>query len=305
MLEYLRHYSLPVPPACRYGSVRFPIDRKNEKSLLMGHVWLPENARATVLFLHGYSEHTGNYSELIHDFLNQGFAVVALDLRGHGLSEGPKGHAPTSTSYVEDVEAFANAIIPQVMPNHPIFLWAHSLGSLVALQLVFRKKLFKSFSAVTISSPLLGMPPLTGMKKFLSLLSYPLSKVLPSISIDPGIGPEILSHDQAYLARRKKDHLIHRSTTPGWFVQIKQAIKQVQSHAINFPNLSPTLVLLAGDEKVTDLPSARGFAMAAFSGFQHKVIEFPDYYHELEKEPAIRHRVISESIAWFNNHFSK
>ena len=47
---------------------------------------------------------------------------------------------------------------------------------------------------------------------------------------------------------------------------------------------------------------ARRFAFRAFAGQRHKVIEFPGMYHELEKEPEVRNRVVSETIAWFRSH---
>jgi hypothetical protein len=53
---------------------------------------------------------------------------------------------------------------------------------------------------------------------------------------------------------------------------------------------------------VTSLNEARKFAFRAYSGLTHKVIEFPGYFHELEKEKAIRARVVSESIGWFKSH---
>jgi hypothetical protein len=53
---------------------------------------------------------------------------------------------------------------------------------------------------------------------------------------------------------------------------------------------------------VTNLNEARRFAFHAYGSLKHKVIEFPGYYHELEKEKGVRDRILSESLAWIRSH---
>lgn len=302
MMEYLRCYEFPQPPAVRYGFLRFESPQTKDRVGLFGQAWVPPHATGTVLLLHGYCEHAGNYSHLIADFTNARLAVIMLDLRGHGLSEGPRGHLQNPDTYAEDVEAFVDRIYPQVLPNRPLYLWAHSLGSLVALQLLKRGKLPVRPSAVVLSSPLLGLPELVGSQKFLAKIAPVVAAILPTLPIAHGIPSGVLSHDEEYLARRHEDPLIGRNTTPKWFLAIRKAVAEVQAHAAKYLNLSPTLFLLAGDEKVTNLNESRRFAFQAYGSLKHKVIEFPGYYHELEKEKAIRARIVSESLAWFKSH---
>jgi hypothetical protein len=57
--------------------------------------------------------------------------------------------------------------------------------------------------------------------------------------------------------------------------------------------------LLAGDERIANLADARRFANIAFPAHKHQTIEFPQQLHELEKEPQVRARILSESLAWF------
>ena len=116
-----------------------------------------------------------------------------------------------------------------------------------------------------------------------------------------GVSPGTLSHDEAYLARRFEDPLIRRVATPRWLESVKVEIAGLQASAGKFQALCPTLLMLAGQERVTNLAAARHFAFLAYSGQRHKVIEFPDMFHELEKEPAVRVRVVSESITWFRS----
>lgn len=63
------------------------------------HVFLPKDkAKGTLLVLHGYFDHVGLFTHLIQRGLERGYAVVAYDLPGHGLSNGGRC----------DIEAFAH-----------------------------------------------------------------------------------------------------------------------------------------------------------------------------------------------------
>jgi alpha-beta hydrolase superfamily lysophospholipase len=302
MAEYLRCYDFPQPPAARYGFFRLDSAQERDRIALFGQAWVPDHAVGTVLLIHGYCEHAGNYSKLINDLIHEKYAVMTLDLRGHGLSEGPRGHLEQENFYAEDIEKFVNEIYPQLLPYRPLYIWGHSLGALVGLQVLLREKLPVKPSAVVFTSPLLGFPELSGKNKFLSKLAPLISAIFPTLPIPHGISPEILSHDEEYLGRRLEDPLMGKLTSPKWFISAKMAVNTLQDHAKDFFAKSPTLLLLAGDEKVTNLDGARRFAFQAYASMKHKVIEFPGYYHELEKETGIRPRVISETIAWFRAH---
>ncbi len=300
--EYLRCYEFPLPPDVRYGYLRFQSSQARDRVGLFGQAWVPYHPVGTILLIHGYSEHTGNYAELVRDFVGARFAVAALDLRGQGLSEGARGHLESPTAYVEDVEDFLKEIFPLLLPSHPLFIWGHSLGALVGLQLLLRGKIPARPHAAVFTSAFLGFRELTGGQKFLAQLAPLLAKLLPSLPVAHKIPPTVLSHDESYLARRLEDPLISRVATPLWLMSAGKAIQEVRANVGQFQRLSPTLFMLAGDERVTNLTDARKFAFEAYASLRHKVIEFPNYLHELEKEPAVRPRVLSETLAWFRSH---
>lgn len=54
------------------------------------HAWRPPQPRGTVFVCHGYFDHVGLYRHVIGHVLELGFAVLAYDLPGHGLSSGPR-----------------------------------------------------------------------------------------------------------------------------------------------------------------------------------------------------------------------
>jgi|GEM_PF-2123258 len=302
MAEYLRAYSFPPPSDARYGFARLESPQDKNRVRILGQAWVPMHAVGTVALLHGYAEHSGNYSHLVRDMIANQFAVIAVDMRGHGLSEGPSGHLDSPEHYVEDTETVLHEIFGQLLPNRPLYLWAHSMGALVGMQLLQRGRLSTTPKAAVFTSPLLGFPELSGIQKLLSSLSPLLAKLVPTLPVPHGIQPEALSHDLNYLSRRIKDPLIKSTTTPRWFESMKRAAKDLHSFSETFQTLPPTLLMLAGDEKVTNLSEARKFAFSAYGGQTHKVLEFPGALHELEKEPEIRPRVLNESLAWFRSH---
>src|SRR5690349_17843013 len=68
--------------------------------------WLPEGTpRAVVVLVHGLKAHSGLYEWPASEMAKAGFAVYALDLRGHGKSGGAPLFAETMDDYVDDVRA--------------------------------------------------------------------------------------------------------------------------------------------------------------------------------------------------------
>lgn len=57
---------------------------------IFANVWCQPTAGHTVLVVHGLFDHTGLFLHLVRAYLNAGFNVLALDLPGHGLSQGER-----------------------------------------------------------------------------------------------------------------------------------------------------------------------------------------------------------------------
>ena len=95
-----------------------------------------ENARGTVMILHGFTECAEKFSELIYSLLRNGFSVLACDQRGHGASwrDGRIGdisltHVDRFGEYVEDMKALCDRILAD-MPK-PRYVFCHSMGGAV------------------------------------------------------------------------------------------------------------------------------------------------------------------------------
>lgn len=67
------------------------------------------DAPRTVVCLHGTSMHAHGWARLAAD-LQPDYRVIALDMRGHGLSDRPRGPGYTIATYRDDLAAFVDAI---------------------------------------------------------------------------------------------------------------------------------------------------------------------------------------------------
>lgn len=89
--------------------------------------------RGTVVILPGRVEFIEKYAtEVVDDLLRRGFAVVAFDWRGQGLSDRPladhdKGHVDHFETYLADLRLFLDSVVAPEAPR-PILALCHSMG---------------------------------------------------------------------------------------------------------------------------------------------------------------------------------
>jgi alpha-beta hydrolase superfamily lysophospholipase len=104
--------------------------------------WPTDDPRGVVLVSHGASEHSGRYDRFARALNDAGFAVVALDHRGHGRTApstapgvmGPGG----GNAVVDDLHELGGAAASRFGPDVPVHLFGHSMGSVVALAYLTR-----------------------------------------------------------------------------------------------------------------------------------------------------------------------
>lgn len=106
-LAYQRFYGLDFPGRdLRNGLGRFEVDGYE----VVCQFWWPPQARATLFLFHGFYDHTGLYRHVIEWALDQGFAVIACDLPGHGLSSGERASIKDFAEYQDTLQGlFAEA----------------------------------------------------------------------------------------------------------------------------------------------------------------------------------------------------
>jgi uncharacterized protein len=101
--------------------------------------WLPieaEDSPGVLLYLHGNGINIGANIAHAHRFYQMGFSVLLMDYRGYGLSEGS---FPSEAQVYEDAETMWDYLIQErQIPPDRIFVYGHSLGGAIAIELAMR-----------------------------------------------------------------------------------------------------------------------------------------------------------------------
>jgi alpha-beta hydrolase superfamily lysophospholipase len=92
---------------------------------------VPAPSAATVVFLHGFGEHSGLYHRYGNTLNGAGIDLWALDEIGHGLTEGDRAVIGSVDDLVENGRRLT-AIAEAAQPGRPVWLAGHSLGAAAA-----------------------------------------------------------------------------------------------------------------------------------------------------------------------------
>lgn len=261
---------------------------------LAGSVWDVKKPRLVLLWLHGFAEHRRRYLNFARWITEKKIAFAAVDLRGHGESEGKRGSIKRFEEYFQDVTAFLHWA-RNTYPRAKFALGSHSHGGLVAARYVEEGALPLSLAALVMTGPFLGLattPP--GWQKDLILR---MAKVFPGMSVPAGIDPAHLSHDNDIVMAYKHDPLVFRSARVRWLAEVFKHQRLVQSKA---PSIKiPTLVMQGLDDRVVSPEASRRF-YGALETKKHW-IGYEAAYHEILNEPQ-RETVYRDMFNWLKRY---
>lgn len=105
---------------------------------LAAHFYKPAHYTATVVLLHGYLNHTGQFKHLIRYLLENGFAVAVYDLPGHGLSTGEKAVIDSFDQYVRTTQDFL--MVTRQYLDGPYHAIGFSTGATVLIEMLIEQK---------------------------------------------------------------------------------------------------------------------------------------------------------------------
>ncbi len=254
--------------------------------------WEATRPRAGIVLLHGLSDHSGRYDDFGAAMASYGISCFAADLRGHGASEGRRGHVVRFDAFLQDVDRFRREVQGLVDPSFRLFLLGHSLGGLIALR--YLEEYESPFVGAIISSPWLATAvPLPRWKSS----SVPLlARLLPSLPMRAHIPPHDISHDEDVVRAYAADPLVHDRITPRLFAEASAAMGLVFQRAERLS--TPLLFLLAGGDRIVDANRAHAFARSLPAG-DVTIRTFPGLYHELLNELE-RQTVMAEIREWIS-----
>lgn len=245
------------------------------------HRWPCADAHGTVLIVHGLGEHGGRYGLLAAALNAWGWQVIAYDHRGHGLSDGPRGHIPHSEALLTDLAAVIDAV--REPREAPLVLLGHSMGGLVASRFVAEALLpepaawARTVEGLVLSSPALAVRTQPMQRRLLSTLG----RALPDIAIANGLRPEWICSDAAAIQAYLADPLVHDRITPRLVRFIMAGGTTVRSLAPRWR--VPTLLMWSPADRCIDPQGCTQF-VAGVPGHVLRARPFERMAHELLNE---------------------
>jgi len=256
--------------------------------------------RGTILLLTGRGEFIEKYAtEVVGELLGRGFAVIALDWRGQGLSDRPlpdreKGHIDNFTTYMADLRLFIDQVVmPQA--SRPVVALCHSMGGHILLRHLAENGA-EPLSGALIVSPMTALQREAFLRSVLMLM------------------PEMAAVDQRYLfgtgpfiflAREfASNHVTHDERryrfTEAWFKAdprlslggptigwARQAVRSMSaSLASGYPERIgiPLLLMSAGQDQLIDI-STHAPLVARLKNAEHVTVAGAKHEIMMETDP--------------------
>ncbi len=272
--------------------------------------WMSRRERGlgTVCLFQGRAEFIEKYAETVQDLLDRGFGVATLDWRGQGgssrLASRPlRGHVGDFSHYQRDLDVFMrDFVLPGCRP--PYYVLAHSMGGAIALMGARRRQTW--FDRMVLTAPLLGLPGIFGSGLARTAASLMAAAGMRTAYV-PGLGGDsitamepfdanILTSDRDRYVRAARlvaaaPELAIGAPTVGWARAAFRAIEAMADRDFAPAVRTPTLMLMAGSEKVVDNAAIQRLAVRMRTA---RAVRIHGAHHELlmETDP-IRDQVLA------------
>ncbi len=250
--------------------------------------------KGLVCLEHGLGEHSGRYAYWA-GLLNQaGYSVLASDLRGHGKSEGQRGHVSSYNEYFQDIDLLLHEAEDRYS-HLPRFLYGHSLGAMIFAHYVLLQQ--HQLSGVILTA--LSNKSSLAEQKVKVLIVKLLGSVAPTIPLSTGLVPATLSRDPEVVSKYINDPLVHHLSSLGWGKATLASIKYSDEHAREWT--LPLLVMHGELDKLGYAEGSREFASSIHGDCTLKI--WPGLYHEIHNEPE-KDQVFAYLRQWLDSHTS-
>lgn len=272
----------------------FKITSAKDGTVLRGITWHADNPRAILNLVHGLGEHCGRYVPLASALAKAGITTTAIDLRGHGTSEGKRGVAKSLDDLHSDIQELLN-FSQSKSPDLPQFLMGHSMGGGLVL----------SYTLKTTRLNLAGVIAQAPLIEFAQALPWPivtvmrlLRKVAPNMAIKSQIEGERISSLPEEQSLYENDPLNHGSLGIGLGLDLFNSGKALAQNAARYSY--PALITHGDQDQLTSFSASRDFASLAPNA---RFIAYENARHEIHNE-FCRAQVHADLIEWIEQRLS-
>jgi alpha-beta hydrolase superfamily lysophospholipase len=250
----------------------------------------PERA---LLVVHGQGEHGARYQHFAHFLGSHYQLIVALDLRGHGRSEGIRGHVEHFDEYCDDVLLAWDALGKRAGSGVPLDWFAHSMGGTITLR-TLQLRPEPGISNLILSAP--GVDLTVQVPWIKDAAARLLAGIWGSLQMETGLDPAELSHDPAVVAAIKKDSLHHTKATSKFYLGFMEAMRELRDADLRIPSSTRVLLQLAGEDRIVSTPAAEVLFDQLKHSRKEKVV-YPGLFHEIYQETG-KEKVFADWVAF-------
>ena len=247
--------------------------------------------KAVICIMHGMGEHINRYEHVAEMFTSNGYAVIGCDHRGHGKSEGQRGHFPDFDTFLKDVDSLLKAASIH-FPYAKQILYGHSMGGNLIANYLLRCQ--PKIEGAILSSPYFQLAFQPALAKL--TVGRLLKGIFPFLSMSSGLDSSAISRDVEEVKKYNDDPLVHDK------VSAKMGIEMIETGQWAIDNADklriPTLVYHGTADRLTSHQGSKLFAEKA-----GKILAFfslEGLYHETHNEPE-KDVVFEKIILWLNN----
>lgn len=218
----------------------------------------PKKVDVVVGIIHGYADYGARYEHVMRAWADRNIASIAIDMRGHGRADGPRGYCSRFDEFLDDASELARKISDRAN-GAPAFLLGHSFGGLVAASSVLDNP--RSWKGLILSNPFFGLALKVPAPKVLA--GKIASRIVPRLGLPSGLHGKDLTHDPAAAKKYDEDPLVFPNATARWFTETARAQERALARASELA--LPLYVLFGLGDNIADSKVARAFYDAAGS----------------------------------------
>jgi alpha-beta hydrolase superfamily lysophospholipase len=233
--------------------------------------WPKAGAAITFAVAHGLGEHAGRYKDSAAAMARRGMGTFALDLRGHGQSQGQRGHVDAWSQWTDDISAFVREVESQV--EGEVVPLGHSFGGAAMLSTAIAGRLSNTKRFI-VSSPALKVKVVLPQWKV--NLGRMASRVMPRLAMSNEVDAGTLSRIPEVVDAYRADPLVHSKISSRLFMEWQRATQDVLVHAAEIKQ--PFLILAGTNDQLIDPAGSEELHELASNTSELHLL--PGRYHE-------------------------
>lgn len=239
-----------------------------------------EHAVSVMCLIHGIGEHAGRYKRMAEKLSEKGIAVVSMDLRGHGISQGVRGDTAPRSEVLADVDALIE-YAQEFYPGIPLILYGHSMGGNICLDYKARGRLNDVPDKYIVSAPWIKL--VKGIPGPVYHIAKIMAKATPKLTISQKFPEDILGNLKN-VRPYDDDPLVHshislRCAVDGF--DIGNAIFDGCNEDNHRADSKPFLLMHGDEDKICDVNGSRALAERMKENPAFTYMEWKGYYHEI------------------------